>query len=219
MNKQALQEVKEVVNNHHATLIVVSKHHTREEIDEVASYGPVIFGESKVQELKQKYDPAYTWHMIGHLQRNKVKDVVPLVDMIQSLDRLSLAEEIEKQCARIDKIMPVLVEVNISKEVEKSGIALEATLEFVKACETFPHLDVQGLMCVGPKGGDETRIKACFEQMAQMLQALQAMYGKEHIRYLSMGMSHDYELALACGSNMIRIGSLIMGERDYSKKI
>lgn len=218
MNAQALSDLKQELANC-ATLIVVSKHHIKEEIEEVASYGPVIFGESKVQELKQKYDPAYTWHMIGHLQRNKVKDVVPLVDMIQSVDRLSLVEEIEKQCAKIDKRMPVLVEVNISKEPEKSGIALEDTLDFVNACKAYPHLDVQGLMCVGPKGQDERNIRACFEKMHQMFQVLQAKYGDEQIRYLSMGMSNDYRIALNCGSNMVRIGSMIMGERDYSKKI
>lgn len=120
------------------TLIAVSKTRSIEEIHEMAKLGISTFGENRVQELKQKYDPAYHWHMIGHLQRNKVKDVVPLADMIQSLDSLPLAEEIEKQCAKIDKVMDVLIEVNSSKEASKSGVAPEEALSFLAACMSFP---------------------------------------------------------------------------------
>lgn len=198
-------------------LIAVSKTHTKEEIDEAYANGCRIFGENKVQEIKEKYDPNYHWHMIGHLQRNKVKDVVPLVDMIQSLDSLRLAEEIEKQCAKIEKVMPVLVEVNIAREANKTGILLEECLSFVKQCMSFPHLDVQGLMCVGPMNGTTADIEACFEKMQVLYHTLQNEYGAERIRYLSMGMSQDYALALKHGSNMIRLGTIIFGQRNYNK--
>lgn len=198
-------------------LIAVSKTHTKAEIDEAYACGCQIFGENKVQELKEKYDSRYHWHMIGHLQRNKVKDVVPLVDMIQSLDSFRLAEEIEKQCKKIDKVMPVLIEVNISREVNKTGVLLEKCPSFVKQCMQFPHLDVQGLMCVGPLDGSDADIEECFEKMEVLFHKLQKEYGSKQFRYLSMGMSQDYPYALKHGSNMIRLGTIIFGKRNYNK--
>ena len=157
--------------------------------------------------------------MIGHLQRNKVKQVLPLVDMIESLDNLPLAKEIEKQAAKIDKVIPVLVEINISMEPNKTGIPAGDCLSFVKTCrEQFPHIDIQGLMCVGPNTDDQAAIEECFEQVHQLYLQLQEEYGSEQIRWLSMGMSADWKLALAHGSNMVRIGSSIFGPRDYSPK-
>lgn len=200
------------------TLITVSKMHSKAEIDEAYRCGCRIFGENRVQELCAKYDPRYAWHMIGHLQRNKVKDVVERVAMIQSLDSLALAAEIETQCAKRGKIMPVLVEVNISKEVNKSGISEGEIFDFVRSCQTFAHVDVQGLMCVGPHVEDEAVIAACFARMHDCFLALRREYGEAQIRYLSMGMSGDYHIALAHGANMIRLGSILMGERSYSKK-
>lgn len=198
-------------------MVAVSKLHTKEEIDTAYAQGCRIFGESKVQELKAKYDPKYHWHMIGHLQRNKVKDVVPLVDMIQSVDSLRLAQEIEKQCAKIHKTMPILIEVNISQEINKSGISPQECLDFIEECKAYTHLDVQGLMCVGPLCEDEERIKKCFLEMAQVFQSVQERYGTDKIKILSMGMSDDYKLAIACGSNMVRLGSILFGERNYQK--
>ena len=186
---------------------------TKEEIEEAYNCGCRIFGENRVQELKDKYDSRYEWHLIGHLQRNKVKDVVPLVSMIESLDSLRLAQEIEKECSKINKIMPVLVEVNISREENKTGIYFEECLSFVKNCMKFEHLDIQGLMCVGPLTDDEEHIHECFEKMRVLFQRLQTEYGKDKIKYLSMGMSQDYPIALEHGSNLVRIGSLIFGKR------
>ena len=195
------------------TLIAVSKMHTKEEIAEAYECGCRIFGENKVQEIKEKYDPKYTWHMIGHLQRNKVKDVVPLVDMIQSLDSIRLAEEINKQCEKINKVMPVLVEINISMDANKTGIHFKECLQFVKHCKHFPYIDVQGLMCVGPLHGSQEETEECFEKMNILFRQLQKEYGEDKIKYLSMGMSSDYPLALAHGSNMIRLGTIIFGQR------
>ena len=212
MDKKKLAKVQKDIENK-ATLVAVSKTRTKEEIEEAYNCGCRIFGENRVQELKDKYDSRYEWHLIGHLQRNKVKDVVPLVSMIESLDSLRLAQEIEKECSKINKIMPVRVEVNISREENKTGIYFEECLSFVKNCMKFEHLDIQGLMCVGPLTDDEEHIHECFEKMRVLFQRLQTEYGKDKIKYLSMGMSQDYPIALEHGSNLVRIGSLIFGKR------
>lgn len=214
MNQQKIQKLLESLPED-VTLVTVSKHHAKQKIDEVYQYGCRIFGENKVQELKEKYDPNYEWHMIGHLQRNKVKDVINLVSMIQSVDSLPLLKEIEKQCAKRDICMPILIEVNISREPNKYGILLHETEAFVEQCLLFPHVKLQGLMCVGPHSEDRSVIADCFHQMQQCFLTLKEKYGSECFRYLSMGMSDDYELALKYGSNMIRLGSIIMGERNY----
>ena len=199
----------------HVKLIAVSKLHSKEEIEELAKLGCDTFGENRVQELKQKYDPKYHWHMIGQLQRNKVKDVLPYVDMIQSVDRLSLVQEIEKQCVKLQKEIDVLIEVNISREAQKGGIKSEQCLDFLKTVMTFPHIHVKGLMCVGPLCDDEAKIHSCFMEMHHLYQ--QAKQLNPHIDTLSMGMSDDYHIAIECGANMIRLGTILFGERDYSK--
>ncbi|MCI8541441.1 MAG: YggS family pyridoxal phosphate-dependent enzyme [Erysipelotrichaceae bacterium] len=213
MNQAKIQAILHALPKD-VTLITVTKQHTKQEIDEAYRCGCRIFGENKVQELCEKYDPRYEWHMIGHLQRNKVKAVVDRVSMIQSLDSYALALEIEKQCAKRDRIMPVLIEVNIAKEERKSGIAAEALMDFVKQCDKLSHVDVQGLMCIGAHVADREVIAANFAQMHTYFLQLQKIYGTEKIRYLSMGMSDDYEIALAHGSNMIRLGSILMGNRS-----
>ncbi len=218
MNLEKLNEIRSELPPH-VTLVAVSKTRTKAEVDEAYAAGCTVFGENKVQEIAAKYDERYHWHMIGHLQRNKVKQVLPLVDMIESLDNLPLAKEIEKQAAKIDKVIPVLVEINISMEPNKTGIPAGDCLSFVKTCrEKFPHIDIQGLMCVGPNTDDQAAIEECFEQVHQLYLQLQEEYGSEQIRWLSMGMSADWKLALAHGSNMVRIGSSIFGPRDYSPK-
>lgn len=218
MNLEKLNEIKKELPQH-VTLVAVSKTRTKTEIDEAYAAGCTIFGENKVQEIAAKYDERYHWHMIGHLQRNKVKQVLPLVDMIESLDNLPLAKEIEKQAAKIGKVIPVLVEVNISMEPNKTGVLADECLDFVRVCrEQFPHIDIQGLMCVGPNTTDQTAIADCFEQVHQLYLKLQEQYGSEQIRWLSMGMSADWKLAVAHGSNMVRIGSSIFGPRNYTQK-
>ena len=216
MNIDVLQKIKASLPAH-VTLIAVSKTRTSEEIAEAYQNGCRVFGENKVQEMKAKYHPDYEWHMIGHLQRNKVKDVVPLASMIQSLDSTRLADEIEKQCAKINKVMPVLIEVNISQEINKSGISVSELDEFIPYCLSKEHLDVQGFMCVGPLEGDDSDTERCFMEMKRLFDHYQSIYGEKHFHYLSMGMSDDYELAIKPGSNMFRLGTIIFGARDYSK--
>lgn len=213
MDKKMLDKIKKELPST-VTLLAVSKTHSKAEIDEAYACGCTIFGENKVQELKEKYSPNYHWHMIGHLQRNKVKDVVPLVDMIESVDSLRLVEEIEKQCAKIDKVMPILIEVNISRESNKTGVLLEECPLFVKQCLNYPHVVVKGLMCVGPLDQDIYKTEECFEKMNILFQKLQSEYGKESMTYLSMGMSGDYQIALRYNANIIRLGTIIFGKRS-----
>ena len=207
-------------NRDEITLIAVSKTKPVSLLEEAYGAGVRNFGENKVQEMCEKYEVMekdIRWHMIGHLQRNKVKDVVPLASMIQSLDSTRLADEIEKQCAKINKVMPVLIEVNISQEINKSGISTEELDSFIQYCLQKEHLDVQGLMCVGPLEGDDSDTERCFQQMKQLFDQCKETYGENHFQYLSMGMSDDYEIAIKHGSNMIRLGTIIFGKRDYSK--
>ena len=216
MNLDKLKEIQSQLPDH-VTLIAVSKTRTKEEIDEAFKAGCTIFGENKVQEILAKYDEHYHWHMIGHLQRNKLKQVLPYVDMIQSLDSIPLAKEIEKQASKIDKMISVLVEVNISQEENKTGLSKEETLDFIEQCtRDFPHIIIQGLMCVGPNTEDTRRIEDCFEQVHSLFLEAQARFGSS-IQYLSMGMSADWKLAIQHGSNMVRIGSDIFGPRNYQK--
>ena len=216
MNLDRLREIQSELPDT-VTLIAVSKTRTKEEVDEAFHAGCTIFGENKVQEILAKYDERYHWHMIGHLQRNKVKQVLPYVDMIQSLDSISLANEIEKQAAKIDKTIAVLVEVNISKEENKTGLDKDDVLEFIETCKNeYPHIDIQGLMCVGPNTDDTQQIEDCFEQVHQLFLQAKERYGSS-IHWLSMGMSADWHLAIQHGSNMVRIGSDIFGPRNYQK--
>ncbi len=217
MNLERYRQIQAALPKH-VTLVAVSKTRTKQEIDEAHAAGCTIFGENKVQEIAAKYDPNYHWHMIGHLQRNKVKQVLPYVDMIQSLDSLTLAKEIEKQAAKLDKTIAVLAQVNISKEENKTGFAKEEVLDAIDVCrQSFAHIDVQGLMCVGPNTADQDRIAACFKEMHQLYLQAQERFG-EGIRFLSMGMSADWQIAVMHGSNMVRIGSDIFGPRDYQKQ-
>lgn len=190
-------------------LIVVTKTRTVEEIKEAIDSGVTCIGENRVQEAKEKFPllPKVEKHMIGSLQTNKVKLAVELFDMIQSVDSFKLAEEIDKRCGAIGKIMPVLIEVNIGDELSKHGIRLENVESFVKEIPQLKNINVQGLMCVAPLvNPEETR-----PYFKKMKQAFDSVHG---LKWLSMGMSNDYKIAIEEGSNMVRIGTLIFGERS-----
>lgn len=213
MNKELIESLKKIEN---ATIVAVSKTRTKEEVDEVAKLGLTTFGENKVQELVDKYDPNYTWHIIGHLQTNKVKYIIGKVDVIESLDSLKLAKEIEKHAKKQDVIQKCLVQIKISDDEMKTGLPIEEAFTFLKELENYPHILVKGFMCVASNTEDEQLIVSEFDQMHDLFNKAKALYPE--IDTLSMGMSGDYELALAHGSNMVRIGSAIFGARDYSKK-
>ena len=204
MNKNLIEKLQE----HDYQVIAVSKTRSKEEIDEVAKLGLTTFGENRVQEFLEKYDSKYTWHIIGHLQTNKVKYIVGKVDVIESLDSLKLAQEIEKQASKLNIVQKVLVELKISTQDEnKTGYPFSNAKSFIEELQQFKHIQIKGIMCVATHTSDTNLVESEFEQMHQLYLELQDKY--EGIDTLSMGMSQDYELALKHGSNTVRIGHAI----------
>lgn len=207
MNKEMINKLK----NMNVNIVAVSKYHTKEEIDAVAKEGLITFGENRVQEFLEKYDPKYKWHIIGHLQTNKVKYIIGKVEMIESLDSIKLAKEIEKQAAKHDVIQNVLVQIKISKDELKTGLPIEETNSFLKEVSTYPHIKLKGFMCVASHTDNIQLIEKEFSMMNDLYKNYKDLY---QLDTLSMGMSNDYELAIRHGSNTVRIGSAIFGTRN-----
>lgn len=207
MNKEMNNKLK----NMNVNIVAVSKYHTKEEIDAVAKEGLITFGENRVQEFLEKYDPKYKWHIIGHLQTNKVKYIIGKVEMIESLDSIKLAKEIEKQAAKHDVIQNVLVQIKISKDELKTGLPIEETDSFLKEVSTYPHIKLKGFMCVASHTDNIQLIEEEFSIMNDLYKNYKDLY---QLDTLSMGMSNDYELAIKHGSNTVRIGSAIFGARN-----
>ncbi len=198
-------------------LIAAVKTQTAETVDEFMSLAPDFsLGENRVQELMAKYNPSYRWHFIGQLQTNKVKYIIDKVDLIQSLDREDLAREIEKQAAKHGKIQDCLVEVNMGAEITKGGVAPDEVVQFVGSLAKYPHIRVKGLMSVLPNLGDTSELHTLYESLYNLYEQLKRIGGENaDIEYLSMGMSNDYKIALQHGSNMLRLGRVLFGERTY----
>lgn len=213
----ALAEVSRLSDGR-ATLVLASKTVPAETLSALAAARPgVIYGENRVQELLAKYFVAegVTWHFIGRLQTNKVKYIVDKVSMIQSVDSLRLAEEIERRSAKIDKVMDVLIEVNVGGEESKGGVPVDECLDLASRVREMPHLRLCGLMSVLPIADEET-LTPLYRRLFDLFEAVAA--GDPTVaRYLSAGMSGDYPVALRHGSNMVRIGSAVFGARHYEK--
>lgn len=201
-------------------LMAVSKFHTIEEILAAADEGLMLFGENRVQEacekfpsIMQKY-PQIQLHMIGSLQRNKVKSIVPLASCIQSVDRLELIEEIQKQARKNDKIIDILLEYHTGEE-SKSGFTNEN--ELYKALDLLSettHLKPKGIMTMAPFTKDEQAIRASFRKLRMMQEKAQKLFSHFTLNELSMGMSNDYEIAIEEGSTLIRVGTALFGSRE-----
>ncbi len=218
--KENIEFIKKTTDGH-ATLLLATKCVDAERINYAISCGITHIGENKVNELLEKYDKInkenVQIHFIGHLQRNKVKYIVDKVDMIQSVDSVKLAEEIERQCSKRDIIMPVLVEINIGNEDSKSGIRPEETENFLVSISKYRHLQVKGLMAVPPATSNSKIIIENFKKMFKIyLDIKEKMLDNINMDILSIGMSSDYKEAVMCGSNMVRIGSLVFGNRNYN---
>lgn len=203
------------------TLVAVSKTHPIEAIEEAYAAGQRIFGESRPQELRAKYEALphdIEWHLIGHLQTNKVKYIAPFVAMIHSVDSERLAEAIQAQAAKCNRTIDVLLEIHVAEEASKSGWAIEELRAAVASglFERLTNVRVRGVMGIATNTDEEARIVADFVQLAAY-KAEFATYFGEQFDTLSMGMSDDYPAAIAAGSTMVRIGSTIFGARDYSK--
>ncbi len=200
-------------------LIVVTKTHSAQVVDEAIASGAKYIGENKVQEAEQKLpllQQSYQeFHFIGHLQSNKINKLLALKPaLIHSLDKLSTAKKLDKALASIGRKQKVLVQINTSQESSKSGACKSEAFELVAEISKLPSLEVEGLMTIGSLSSDVQETKRCFVELAEIFQECK-LISTVNMKYLSMGMSGDYPLALECGANMLRVGSSIFGQRDY----
>ena len=212
---QVLSEVREI--SPRATLVLASKMVSRDILEALAGQRPgLIYGENRVQELLSKYFPAegLTWHFIGRLQTNKVKYIVDKVSLIQSVDSLRLAEEIERRSAKIDKTMDILLEVNVGGEESKGGVSKGDLYSLIAAVSAMPHLRLRGLMSVLP-ATEEGELIPFYDELYSLYRETAEKVGAGDDFILSAGMSGDYALALSHGSTMVRIGSKVFGARQY----
>lgn len=216
--KNNIRKIKETLP-HHVRLIAVSKTKPIEDILEAYHTGHRDFGENKAQDMSEKHPllpQDIRWHFIGHLQTNKVKYVIEPAEFIHSVDSVKLAAEINKRANNINKVQKVLLEINTSDEEAKFGLTEEKDIiEVIEFCNSCENVDLQGLMTMAPFTDDEKVIRDCFIKLRNTKESLnQKGY---NLKELSMGMTNDYEIAIEEGATMIRVGTAIFGERDYSK--
>ncbi|MTI47758.1 MAG: YggS family pyridoxal phosphate-dependent enzyme [Firmicutes bacterium] len=201
------------------TLIAVTKTVDEDIINEALELEIQDIGENKVQEIQRKYDnikEGIKWHMIGHLQSNKVKYIIDKVSLIHSLDRISLAKEIQKRAKQNNITMDCLVQVNISEEESKFGLKKEKVITFIESVLKYENIKIKGLMTMAPYMEDSEKTRCVFRELKKLSQEIEerAFPGVE-MKFLSMGMTNDYMVAIEEGSNMVRIGTGIFGKRNY----
>ena len=229
MLKDQLQEVEKRIQaacdragrkREEVTLIAVSKTKPVETLQEAYGLGVRIFGENKVQELTAKYEALpkdIHWHMIGHLQTNKVKYIIDKAELIHSVDSLKLAETIEKEAAKHDLIADILVEVNVAEEESKFGMKMEEVIPFVEKVSAFPHVRVRGLMTIAPFVEDPEENRSIFADLHKLyIDIKKKNHDNDTVSVLSMGMTNDYEVAIEEGATMVRVGTGIFGARNYA---
>lgn len=203
----------------HVKLVAVSKFHPAERIEQAYAAGQRIFGESRVQELVAKQATLPTdieWHMIGHLQTNKVRAIAPFVALIQSVDSARLAECIDREAARCRRCIDCLLEIHVAQEQSKSGWAFDELVEYLHSEQfaTLRNIRIRGVMGMATNTDDEQIIRADFERLGECFRTLAPLFD-DSFDTLSMGMSDDYPMAIECGSTMVRVGSSIFGAREY----
>jgi pyridoxal phosphate enzyme (YggS family) len=187
-------------------------------VQEAVAAGVSIVGENYIQEARDKIgalsDAPVSWHFIGHLQRNKAKYAVRLFDLIHSVDSLKLAGELDRQAGKTSKIQKILIQVNIGEDPAKFGTTAQDTLDLIRAISRFEHLSIQGLMTMPPFFDDPVRVRPCFEALARLRDDIRAAgIPRVFMEELSMGMTGDFETAIACGATLVRIGTAIFGSR------
>ncbi len=213
--EQQISNIKNEILNK-ADLIAVSKTRTIQEIKQAYNSGQLKFGENRVQEIvdkQSKLPDNIEWHMIGHLQKNKVKYIAGFIKLIHSLDRISLAKEIDRQAKKENRIIDCLIQIKISKEDSKFGLKVEDFTDFYKNMETFKNLNIIGLMGMATFTSDIKVIGEEFKMIKRIYDNVASIDPK--FRVLSIGMSDDYNIAIENGSTMIRVGSKIFGKRNY----
>ncbi|MCI9488926.1 YggS family pyridoxal phosphate-dependent enzyme [Lachnospiraceae bacterium 48-42] len=203
------------------TLIAVSKTKPVSMLEEAYGLGVRVFGENKVQELVEKYDALpedIEWHMIGHLQRNKIKYIIGKAALIHSVDSLRLAEAIDKEAAKQNTAARILIEVNVAREESKFGLMPEAVPEFVDKVSEFAHLKVEGLMTIAPFVENPEENRPIFAYLRKLsVDIAKKNAHNTNMSVLSMGMTNDYQVAVEEGATMVRVGTGIFGERSYAQ--
>jgi pyridoxal phosphate enzyme (YggS family) len=199
-------------------LVAAAKTRQPKEILEAIEAGVRIIGENYVQEAERAYEVIGNraeWHFIGHLQKNKVKKAVSIFDMIETVDSVEVAQEIDKRCAQVGKVMPVLIEVNSGREKQKAGVLPENIELLVKEISTFRNIKVMGLMTMGPRFGNPEDSRPYFVETRKIFEKLKHLKLPDvEMKYLSMGMTNSYRVAIEESANMIRLGSRLFGERE-----
>jgi pyridoxal phosphate enzyme (YggS family) len=213
------QNVKRILNELPDGVGLVAAAKTREprEIQEAIEAGIRIVGENYVQEAERAYREIgnrVEWHFIGHLQKNKVKKALEIFDVIETVDSTEIAGEIDKRCGQAGKTMPVLIEVNSGREAQKHGVYPENTEELIREIAALKNIRVMGLMTMGPLTSNDKEIRECFREMKETFDRMRQLnLVNVEMKYLSMGMTDSYHIALEEGANIVRIGSLIFGGR------
>lgn len=199
-------------------LIAAAKTRLAEEVKAAIKAGIQIIGYNYVQEaelLRQTIDEPVKWHMIGHLQRNKVKKAVRIFDMIETIDSVGLAREVNKECAKLKKVMPVLIEINSGKESNKTGVLPENAIMLIQQIKDLSNLEILGLMTMGPRFGNPEDARPYFKITKALFEKIKELEIQHvEMRYISMGMSNSFQIAIEEGANMVRIGTLLFGVRD-----
>ena len=229
MLKDRLEEVEERIqeacrragrDRSEVTLIAVSKTKPAEVLKEAYDLGIRVFGENKVQELTEKYEVLpkdIRWHMIGHLQTNKVKYIADKVELIHSVDSLKLAETIEKEAAKRHRTIDILVEVNVAEEESKFGLKVEEVIPFIEKVAGFSHINVRGLMTIAPFAENPEKNRSVFADLRKLsVDITEKNIDNVNVSILSMGMTNDYEVAIEEGATMVRVGTGIFGARNYN---
>jgi pyridoxal phosphate enzyme (YggS family) len=221
--KKIFEHISEIAlknnrNPNEITIVAVSKTFPKEFIIEAYNAGLTEIGESYIQEAENKINELKNykikWHLVGHLQSNKAKKAVQLFDTIQSIDKLSTLEKVDKISNQLNKIQEVFIEVNTSFETSKFGINPDELIQFLNVAKNFKNIKINGLMTIGPLTDDKKLIKNSFLKLKELFYKANEEL-KLEMKYLSMGMSDDYDIAIECGSNMLRIGRKIFGERRF----
>jgi len=211
--RRLLRELPEGV-----TLLAAAKERSADEISEAVKAGITIIGENYLQDtlkvINEVEDKA-EWHFIGHLQTNKVKKAIDIFDMIDSVDSLRLAKEIERCSKRRNKIMPVLIEVNSGEEHQKTGVAPNDIMQLIREISSLSYIKIMGLMTMGPRFGDPEESRPYFRKTREIFERIKPLHlPNVEMKYLSMGMTNSYMVAIEEGANLVRIGTKIFGERD-----
>ncbi len=213
------QNIEKILNQlpEGVKLVAAAKERTIDEVKEAVEAGVKAIGENYVKEAQAKFNVIgnkVSWHLIGHLQKNKAKPAVRIFDLIETLDSLALAAVLDRECGKINKVMPVLIEVNSAAEEQKSGVLPQDVKEFLKQILQFSNLTPRGLMTMGPWRDNPEDLRSYFRTTKELFDAFKGEYGRKlEWQYLSMGMSDSYQVAVEEGANIVRIGTAIFGSR------